>query len=276
MRGRKKRRGSSLRGWYQRSSKPAIEAGTGIRGGGKYGATWWGQQWLRSFDQISDSNRLPRGRTYANNGSVRTIQIDGNTIDAQVQGSYLYDIKIEIPLFSSNQQKQIKKIVGDNLDLLARLLNRELPTALDEICATEGIDIFPKSWHTFKASCSCPDWAMPCKHMAAVIYLIANEIDKNPFVVFSLHGYDLPASLEKAGYSVPVSSASKITKFEELQILQSKVRRGLFNSTRTYLMRSTFSVVPECRDDLLAILSERPVFYPSGDFKAVLKKYGRR
>lgn len=272
MRGRKKRQDYYGGGWYPRKEKPVIKEGTGIRGGGKYGATWWGQQWLRAFDQISDSNRLPRGRTYANNGSVRTIQIDKNVINAKVQGSYLYDIKIEIPLFSSSQQQQIKKIVVENPDLLARLLNRELPTELDEICATEGIDIFPKSWHSFKASCSCPDWAMPCKHLAAVIYLIANEIDKNPFVVFSLHGNDLPASLEKAGYSVSVSSASKITKLEELQILQSEVGEGSFQFDPDLLDAIDFSVVPECRDNLLAILSERPVFYPSGDFKALLKK----
>lgn len=272
MRGRKKRQDYYEWGWYPRSSKPAIEAGTGIRGGGKYGATWWGQQWLEAFEQISDANRLPRGRTYANNGSVRSIDLEGNVIHAKVQGSYLYKVEITIPAFSPQQQKQIEGLVVENPDLLARLLNRELPSELADLCLSKGIRIFPQNWHSFKASCSCPDWAMPCKHLAAVIYLIANEIDKNPFLVFSLHQFDLPAALEAAGYAGAETQAVRATKLDDLRLSQDDVSEGSFQFDPALLDSVDFSRIPECRDNLPAIVSERPVFYPSGDFKAVLKK----
>ena len=106
MYGRKKKR-SNYGGWYDRPKKPAIEPGTGIRGNKNYGSTWWGQQWLNAFTQISDANRLPRGRTYANNGSVRSIRLDHNNVEATVQGSYLYKVHIRIPVFSEREQAKI-------------------------------------------------------------------------------------------------------------------------------------------------------------------------
>ena len=125
MYGRNKKQ--SYRGWYDKPKKVKIEAGTGIRGSRTYGSTWWGQQWLKAFTQISDANRLPRGRTYANNGSVRSIDIKGNVVDATVQGSSLYRINIKIPVFSEQEKEKTTRLVAENPALLSRLLNRELP-----------------------------------------------------------------------------------------------------------------------------------------------------
>ena len=86
--------------FYEKRPKKKIPLGTGIRGTGKYGSTWWGQQWLNAFTNISDANRLPRGRTYANNGSVRSIDIQQNEVKAVVLGSSTYKINIKIPLFT--------------------------------------------------------------------------------------------------------------------------------------------------------------------------------
>ena len=261
---------SSGWGWYPRSSKPLIEPGTGIRGNRNYGTTWWGQQWLNAFNQISDENRLPRGRTYANNGYVRSIDIQQNLIKAKVQGSRLYDILIQIPEFTAAEQKEIIHIVTENPDLLAGLLNRELPPDLNEACQREGIDIFPRRWSNFKASCSCPDWAMPCKHLAAVIYLIANEIDKNPFMVFELHGFDLPKALENAGFSAAQTRQLHVLKLAELQkphdpdaVIEPLTASG------EDLEDLDFSTIPDCSAGLLTILTEKPVFAAKGDFKAL-------
>ena len=258
-------------GWYDRPAKKPIPEGAGIRGGGKYGLTWWGQQWLNAFNHISDSNRLPRGRTYANNGSVRDIQIEANVICAQVQGSYLYKVEIKIPKFSKQEQKQLGELIADNPVMLSSLLNRELPAELYHLCLENGIQLFPTSWRSFEASCSCPDWAMPCKHLAAIIYLIANEIDKNPFLVFALHDFDLLQHLEQAGYATRESAHHIPALSALLQPMEVKVETG-FTIDPAKLEALDFSAVPECRDNLLAILSDNPVFYPSGDFKALLKK----
>ncbi len=258
-------------GWYSRPAKKPIPDGTGIRGGGKYGLTWWGQQWLNAFNSISDSSRLPRGRTYANNGSVRDIQIEANVIRAQVQGSYLYDVEIEIPKFSKQEQKQLGDLIAENPVILSSLLNRELPAELQRVCLQNGIQLFPTSWRNFKASCSCPDWAMPCKHLAAIIYLIANEIDKNPFLVFDLHGFNLLQYLEQSGFATSESTQNIPALSALLRPMEEKVETG-FTIDPAKLDALDFSAIPECRDNLLAILSGNPVFYPSGDFKAVLKK----
>ncbi|MEO6758010.1 MAG: SNF2-related protein, partial [Saprospiraceae bacterium] len=248
--------------------------GSGIRGSKNYGTTWWGQQWLNAFTQISNANRLPRGRTYANNGSVRTIQLDRNNVEATVQGSYLYKVHIRIPAFSEREQEKITALIAENPNLLARLLNRELPPELHTACQQAGIQIFPQRWHDFLATCSCPDSAAPCKHLAAIIYLLANEIDKNPFVVFDLHRFDLLDALEQKGFAADQTRQLGIAPLAGLWQpveLSAKKEKAVL-AAKPAAAALDFSILPDCRDNLLAILGQNPVFYPGGDFKAVLKK----
>ena len=168
-----------------------------------YGSTWWGKQWLNALNDIDFSNRLPRGRTYANKGMASGIEINGNQITAKVQGSRSkpYRVDFKIPTFSSNEKAKIIQVITNNPLLLSQLLNRELPKELKGTCQRAGVQLFPKSWNDLTGGCSCPDWAVPCKHMAAVLYIVANEIDKNPFLIFELHGFDLFKGLEGIGYT---------------------------------------------------------------------------
>ncbi len=259
--------------YYDKPKKKPIAPGTGIRGGGKYGTTWWGQQWLNAFNNISDSNRLPRGKTYAGNGSVRSISLNKNFISAKVQGSSTYEIAIQIPLFSEKDQAEIAKIVAARPDLLARLLNRELPTEVEAACTDGGIHIFPRSWRDLKAGCSCPDYAMPCKHLAAIIYLIAAEIDKNPFVVFDLHGFDLVAALQKAGFAASKTQANIVPiAADGWAPFDGEAEPTGFSADREAAGRMDFSKIPELANSLGSLLSENTVFYPKADFKSFLKK----
>ena len=184
-----------------------------------YGNTWWGKQWLNSLNNIDFSSRLPRGKTYANKGLAKAIEIDGNIIKAEVQGSVYkpYKVRFTIPKFTSNEKIVIQSLITDNPFFLSKLLNRELPPNLNRLCEIQGIYIFPDKWDDLKGYCSCPDHAIPCKHMAAVLYLIANEIDKNPFIVFQLHGFDLFNELEKAGYASNEETEISILSIEDLQ-----------------------------------------------------------
>ena len=168
-----------------------------------YGNTWWGKQWLNALTHIDNSNRLPRGRTYANKGLARNIEIHGPQVSAEVQGTQRrpYKVDISIPTFSANEKANIIHLVTDNPIYLSKLLNRELPNDLNEACSQQGIELFPRSWRDLNGTCSCPDYAVPCKHLASVLYLIANEIDKNPFLVFQLHDFDLFKGLEGVGYT---------------------------------------------------------------------------
>ena len=162
-----------------------------------FGKTWWGQQWLNSLSNIDYSNRLPRGSTYARNGSVASISIDGNTIKAKVNGSRPkpYDICIIIPPFFEPEIKKLIVAIAEKPVIISRLLNRELDPELLQIAEQIGLKIFPRQCTDFKMQCNCPDWAVPCKHLAAIIYKISLEIDNNPFLVFQLHNVDLPKEL---------------------------------------------------------------------------------
>jgi len=237
-----------------------------------YGNTWWGKQWLNALTSIDYSNRLPRGRSYANRGMVAEISIEGNRILAKVKGSRPkpYTVDIKVPLFTAAENAKIIGMVTENPVYLSKLLNRQLPTELNDICMQQGIEIFPSRWGDLEGGCSCPDRAMPCKHMASVLYLVANEIDKNPFLVFQLHNFDLFKGLEGVGYSAGEQTEVQIISIADLQ--QSFV----FNEENFEWQQDTykeldFSILEDCKEHLLTLLSPHNVFYPNGDFREILK-----
>ncbi len=236
-----------------------------------YGNTWWGKQWLNVLKQIDFSNRLPRGRTYANKGLARDIQIQGKNIFAKVQGTRPrpYKVSFTIRSFSNQEKAKIIEAVIEHPMHLSALLNRKLPPALMELCARKGVALFPSSWNDLEGSCSCPDWAVPCKHMASVLYLIANEIDQNPFLVFELHEFDLFAALKKAGYTTQEHQDIRILSLARLW--EDLTERKL--STKNPVLgldQIDFSVIPPLKEDLMTILSSKPVFFPAGDFKKII------
>ncbi len=238
-----------------------------------YGNTWWGKQWLNALNNIDFSNRLPRGITYANKGLAQEIEIDKNEITAEVQGSVYqpYQVKFTIPTFTTNEKSVILSLITDNPFFLSKLLNRELPPNLNRLCEIQGIHIFPENWNDLKGNCTCPDHAVPCKHMAAVLYLIANEIDKNPFVVFQLHDFDLFNELEIAGYAANEKADVHIVSLEDLQQPFS-LEKNKKKWDDEIFKELDFSILPDCQDSLLTILGQQPVFYNQGDFKTVLEK----
>jgi uncharacterized Zn finger protein len=257
--------------YWSYNKKPAPKAAAGATRK-TYGNTWWGKQWLQTMDQIDEGNRLPRGKTYANKGLVKALEIQGNTITANVQGSdpRPYKIRIQIPVFDAATQEKLVHLVTDNPLFLSKLLNRELPPELNDACLKAGIPIFPRSFNDLKgSSCSCPDWALPCKHMAAVLFVVANEIDKNPFTVFDLHHFSLVDALEKSGFTQGAAEDIPITRFTALQH-KTVEETALTALDEDRLARLDLSTIPNIRTDLLRLLDSNPVFYPEGDFKKIL------
>ena len=234
-----------------------------------YGKTWWGQQWLNSLSKIDNSNRLPRGRTYANKGLVKDIAIETNAISAKVQGSSPrpYKVKVSVSVFSDAQKQKLLEEIIHNPTLLAKLLNRELPEDLAKFSDKNNILLFPKSWRDFPMDCSCPDYAVPCKHLAAVIYVIANEIDKNPFLVFQLHGFDVLGEVSKR-YSVGKKSGVRVSEFKELfedsPIFSADIEEDIFKS-------NDFSGIKPMSEKLLKIIQDNPIFSEK-NFKKNLEK----
>lgn len=94
--------------------------------------------------------------------------------------------------------------------IVAELLNRKLSPAVNDIAKENRLKVFPTSWRDLYMECSCPDWAVPCKHIAAVIYMVGQEIDNNPFLVFKLHGVDIIKELAKRGIAIDARTLSAV------------------------------------------------------------------
>ncbi len=158
----------------------------------EFGKTWWGKEWIKALESIDeDTNRLPRGRSYAKNGHVISINISSDAVvNARVQGTRPrpYREKIRMNLFGLKEIEKIQEIINLRPDLASQLLVGNLPEELNELLEEKGVHLFPRSWKEIDAECTCPDWANPCKHLAAVYYIIAQELDKDPFLIFELHG----------------------------------------------------------------------------------------
>jgi uncharacterized Zn finger protein/superfamily II DNA or RNA helicase len=238
-----------------------------------YGNTWWGQRWLSALKGLDHSNRLARGKMYANRGLVKQLEIGNGSISALVQGSAPepYEVSLRIPWFNEGHRRRIVKLVTRNPIFLSKLLNREMPPELEEELRKSGVHLFPRRWQEITGICSCPDWVIPCKHMAAVLYVVANEIDKNPFYLFDLHNFDLLEALEKRGVSQGAVNEVNAASTEQLQQnIEHTVEEDFLWDEEAIEALDFSKIPPNCSDDLLRLLSEKPVFYPEGDFKKVL------
>ncbi|HEU0226120.1 MAG TPA: DEAD/DEAH box helicase [Arachidicoccus soli] len=232
----------------------------------QYGKTWWGLQWLNSLNNIDYSNRLPRGRSYANNGAVAKIEITENRIKAWVNGSQRkpYQVDIILPPFFDPQLDKFIKALANRPVIISKLLNKELDQEVLSIAENMGLKVFPKQWTDFKMQCSCPDWAVPCKHLAAVIYKVSAEIDNNPFLVFSLHSVDLITEMNKLGLFIN-QETSRIPQLTNLYFNSAKnATKKVFNNEDAYI-KPSFAQLKPIHVPLAALLSDFPAFYPNSD-----------
>ncbi|TAG69373.1 MAG: DEAD/DEAH box helicase, partial [Runella slithyformis] len=240
-----------------------------------FGQTWWGQQWIKVLEGLDQSGRLGRGRTYANNGSVASITFEGNKIEARVKGSQRtpYKTSFKIEPLSGSDKARLVSLIADNPLYLTQLLNRQLPPELYADCERKGIDLFPRSWKAFNSSCSCPDWGDPCKHRAAVLYLVANEIDKNPFLIFELRDFDLFKNLEALGFASADQKDVETLDVSDIRQLFEGGEEVDFKPDNTLYETLDFSTIPPLSEQLMSLLSDNPLFYRTGNFKQVSQKF---
>ncbi|WP_294287622.1 SNF2-related protein [uncultured Chryseobacterium sp.] len=242
----------------------------------QFGKTWWGQEWLLALNNIDYSNRLPRGSSYARKGAVKHMEIHGNRIFAEVEGSnpFPYEIEIVIPTFCDRKTEVFLEVIESHPMIISRLLNRELDPLLVRLAEKAGLRIFPRQWTDLTMHCSCPDRAVPCKHLAAVIYKLSEEIDNNPFLVFELHLLDLIAELNKRGSFIS-RKAVEIPQLADFYIEDKKKttapEKNVPGSQNIY-RQLIFTSLSPIHEPLLSLLPEKPVFFSSTtDFKS---KYG--
>ncbi len=157
----------------------------------RFGATWWGREWVDALEQRArlDPNRLPRGRSYARAGAVGELVVAPGQVTAPVQGSRRapYQVRVRVRPFSADEWAVVMDALASQVGHAAALLEGELVPEVADDVRSVGLDLLPGAGE-LQPRCSCPDWADPCKHSAAVCYLVADELDGNPFLLFLLRG----------------------------------------------------------------------------------------
>ena len=176
---------------YERTRPRDVEGGVKARSRrGKIGQTWWAQRWSQALESIMDSGRLSRGRSYARRGQVLNIDEKDQVITARVQGSRQtpYKVKIALRSISDKAWDQVLEVLADQALFTAQLLAGEMPPNIEEVFSAAGTSLFPRSDRELETDCNCPDWSNPCKHIAAVYFLLGEAFDNDPFMLFRLRG----------------------------------------------------------------------------------------
>jgi uncharacterized Zn finger protein len=176
-----------------------------------FGLTPWGRFFIESMEALADDGRLARGRSYAGNGSVYELSVKAGVVSAKVEGNYApyYRVLIRFKPLPDKAVAALRAAFAADALLYARVAAGELPDSLSEGLRAAGVSLMPRRWSEIERSCSCPDTGDPCKHQAAVYYLLAQEIDREPFTLFRLRGID-PAVLSCG--ATPHTDAARLSQ----------------------------------------------------------------
>jgi uncharacterized Zn finger protein len=178
-------------GWYPKRPprRPPPARGIKVR---KIGATWWGQRWIEALEKLSweYTNRLARGRTYARAGRVHDLEVAPGKVTARVTGSHPTPYQVTLSLATLDAAAWDKAIAAMAKRALfaAELLAGQMPKEIDQAFRAARQSLFPAQEKDLQTKCSCPDWANPCKHVAATHYVLGEAFDKDPFLLFELRG----------------------------------------------------------------------------------------
>jgi uncharacterized Zn finger protein len=186
----------------------------------QFSRTWWGQRFIAALEEFTDPARLGRGRSYASGGRIIEYTLSKGTVTAKVRGSInpyfgvykepIYKTSITIKAITPNDWSKVIQQIASRADLITKLLMNEMPDTIEDAFSRLGLHLLPHSERDFVTSCSCPDWANPCKHIAGVYYLLASALDNDPFLMFELRGLsrnDLHTELTRTSLGKILASA---------------------------------------------------------------------
>jgi uncharacterized Zn finger protein len=186
--------------WYPPPSRPRpVEGGLQARSRrGAIGATWWSERFITVLESIGLGNRLQRGRNYARRGQVISLEVDAATVTARVQGSRArpYRVRIGIAAYGKTQWAQLEQALAGDAWFTAQLLAGDMPGQIEELFGARELPLFPSTAGELSMDCTCPDWQVPCKHLAAVFYLLAEAFDDDPFTILAWRGRDRDTLLD--------------------------------------------------------------------------------
>lgn len=178
--------------YYFKPTKPK-EVKDGIKARSKRGSfaqNWWAKQWIAALERLVDSGRLSRGRTYARKGQVISIDETKDGISAKVQGSRKtpYKVSIQINPLNDTEWEKVFDALAEQAIFTAQLLAGDMPQDIEQAFKAANVSLFPAKRGDLMTDCSCPDYANPCKHVAATHYILGERFDEDPFLIFRLRG----------------------------------------------------------------------------------------
>ena len=184
--------------WYPPSRPRAVQNGLTARSSrGAIGESWWSRRFLNVLESFAMGSRLTRGRTYARKGQVISLDVAPGEVRATVQGSRVKPYRVTIGLAALPEIVWAKAEIALSEQALpsAKLLAGEVPPELEDLFAHAGAPLFPRRVNELDQRCTCPDWEVPCKHLAATFYLLAEAFDEDPFLLLRWRGRDREALL---------------------------------------------------------------------------------
>ena len=179
--------------WQRFSESRPIPVDDGIatsKARGAMAEQWWSKRFVEVLDTYGLGGRMQRGRRYARTGQLRSFAVETGELRAEVQGSRRtpYEVTVRAPATSDAQWAQVDAALASRLKFAARLLAGEVPGELEEVFASAGVPLLPKRWSDVGARCTCPDDANPCKHIAATLYVFADKLDSDPWLLLEWRG----------------------------------------------------------------------------------------
>lgn len=157
---------------------------------GSMADTWWSQRFVQVLESYGLGTRMQRGRRYARSGQVLSLDVTPGLLVAQVQGSRRtpYLVSVRSAAVAEKAWKELEEAVRARVGFVASLLDGQVPRELEAACTEAGIDLFPEGWSQLTATCNCPDWENPCKHLAAVLYVFADQLEDDPWLLLTWRG----------------------------------------------------------------------------------------
>jgi uncharacterized Zn finger protein len=187
---------------------------------GAFAKTWWGKRWIEVLENFEIGKRLARGKRYARSGQVVNLDVTKGRVKAKVQGSRVkpYDVLIENDTFPDEQWQQVITDLSGQPRFVSSLLSGEMPKDIEEVFLRTGLSLFPGE-EEFRFACSCPDHSSPCKHIAAVFYLLAEAFDEDPFLIFRLRGMEKDELISSLQADLPENAPQTTGERVQLQAL---------------------------------------------------------
>ena len=189
--------------YYYPPSKPRkVRGGIKARAGRKSSEmSWWARHWIAVLDDFDIGERLNRGRAYARKGQARSLNVRKGEVKASVQGSssWPYEVDIKVNVIEESKWRMLAETLFRRPAIAAKLLAGQMPEDIEKAFKDVGLDLFPSKRSDLETECSCPDWSNPCKHIVAIFFLLAEEFERDPFLIFKLRGTERADLLRMAG-----------------------------------------------------------------------------